>query len=289
MIYLVGYTPDRSGNDALALGRMLVQGADVDLAVCMVVPESWGYPSPANVDAEYKAFLDQHAHKSLDKARAALGRSVKANFVSTTASSAPVGLARVAEEIAADLIILGSTRDGPMLRCSFGSVASGLISQTGRPLALTPRGYKPPPNGKLTRVTCAYIEDGQGDRSLAAAAELARQHAVPLRLVTFVVRDRQMYPSPVGYNAENLVANTWRTQAIEAQQAAIAGLPSGIAATAIIGDGTDWRHAITSIDWHDGEVMVAGAHQGGIWTGLVFGSAFTRLLRYATVPIIAVP
>jgi nucleotide-binding universal stress UspA family protein len=241
------------------------------------------------VDAEYKVFLEQHAKKSLDKARAILGSGSNASFVSTTANSASTGLARMAEEISADLIILGSPRDGPALRCAFGSVASGLVSESNRPLALTPRGFKRETARPFERVTCAYVADGQGDRTLAAAADLARRHKVPLRLVTFVVRDRQMYPSLVGYDAENVVANSWRQQAIEAQEAAIASLPRDVTASTSLGDGRDWRHAIAAIDWRAGEVLVAGGHSTGIWYGLVFGSVFTRLLRYATVPIIVVP
>jgi nucleotide-binding universal stress UspA family protein len=289
MTYLVGYTPDRSGSEALALARMLTQGTDLDLVVCMVMPEAWGYPSPANVDAEYKVFLDQHARKSLDKARAMLGGGTAARFVSTAARSAPTGLARMAEQAAADLIILGSPRDGPPLRCAFGAVASGLISESSRPLALTPRGFKRETAARLERVTCAYVADSQGGRTLAAAADLARRHRVPLRLVTFVVRDRQMYPSSVGYDAENLVANSWREQAVAAQAAAVASLPREVTASTAVGDGRDWRHAIAAIDWRAGDVLVAGGHSTGIWSGLVFGSVFTRLLRYATVPIIAVP
>src|SRR5260221_2019711 len=131
----------------------------------------------------------------------------------------------------ADLIIPGSPRDGPKLRCAFGAVASGLISESSRPLALTPRGFKRESAARLERVTCAYVADSQGGRTLAAAADLARRHAVPLRLVTFVVRDRQMYPSFVGYDAENVVANSWRQQATEAQEAAIASLPRDVTAS----------------------------------------------------------
>jgi len=158
-----------------------------------------------------------------------------------------------------------------------------------RPLALTPRGFKRETACRLERVTCAYVADSQGDRTLAAAADLARRHKVPLRLVTFVVRDRQMYPSFVGYDAENAVANSWRQQAVEAQEAAIAKLPRDVTASTAVGDGRDWRRAIAAIDWRAGDVMVAGGHSTGIWYGLVFGSVFNRLLRYATVPIIAVP
>ncbi len=57
MNYLVGLTADRGGRDALALGRMLARTGDVTLTVCIVLPEVWGHPSLARVDAEYAAFL----------------------------------------------------------------------------------------------------------------------------------------------------------------------------------------------------------------------------------------
>ena len=53
MRYLVGLSADRGGEDALSLGRMLAQTGDVTLTVCMVLPEGWGHPSLARVDAEY--------------------------------------------------------------------------------------------------------------------------------------------------------------------------------------------------------------------------------------------
>ena len=53
MRYLVGLSADRGGQDALSLGRMLARTGDVTLTVCMVLPEVWGHPSLARVDAEY--------------------------------------------------------------------------------------------------------------------------------------------------------------------------------------------------------------------------------------------
>ena len=64
MNYLVGLTADRGGRDALALGRMLARTGDVTLTVCIVLPEEWGHPSLARVDAEYAAFLTEHAQIS---------------------------------------------------------------------------------------------------------------------------------------------------------------------------------------------------------------------------------
>lgn len=289
MSYLVGYTNDRSGADALALARMLAAGNDVELTVCVVVPETWGYPSPANVEAEYVAFLSAHANKALAKAKSIVGPDIRAEYVIRPARNGAIGLAAVAEDISADYIVLGSAREGPVLRCSLGSVAAGVLSLSDRPVIMAPRGFRPVAAGAVSRITCAFIDDGAGHRSLASAIELARQHAVPLRLVTFVVRDKQMYPAPVGFDSEAMVANAWRTQAEAAQARALAAMPDGLSVTATIGDGADWKKAIAAIEWLPGEILVAGSHHMGTVSGLLFGSAFTRLLRHATVPIVAVP
>ncbi|SHO61585.1 Nucleotide-binding universal stress protein, UspA family [Pseudoxanthobacter soli DSM 19599] len=289
MTYLVGYAPDRSGGDALALGRMLAASGDVDLTVCMVVPETWGYPSPANVEAEYKAFLDAYSAKALKKARAALGPDVPATFIARAARTAALGLSQVANDISAEFIVLGSARDGRTMRCSLGSVAAGVLALTDRPVVLAPRTFKQNAAQRLRRITCAYTDDGEGHRTLATAVDLSLRHGVPLRLVTFVVRDKQMYPTSAGYDVENIVSNAWRVQAVEAQQRALEDLPDGIEAFATIGDGPDWKRAIAATGWIEGEVLVAGSHHMGTVSGFVFGTAFTRLLRYATVPLVAVP
>ena len=288
MSYVVGYSPDRGGADALAVARMMALAGDVSLKVCVVVPETWGYPSPAAVDAEYKVFLDRYARKALTKARAFLGDRVSAEYIATSAPSAAKGLSTIANDSDAELTIVGSARDGKKLRCVLGSTASAVLASTKFPTILAPLGYSARPPEKMTRVTCAYSDDCAGSATLDVAISLARRHQVPLRLVTFVVRDKQMYPSNVGMQAENMVANTWRTQAVAAQETAMAALPADITATATIGDGQDWKRAIAGVTWLPGEVLVAGAHhEQGVWSFL-FGSAFTRLLRYASVPIVAV-
>ncbi|MGH3144819.1 MAG: universal stress protein, partial [Rubrobacter sp.] len=81
MRYVVGLSADRGGQDALSLGRMLARTGDVTLTVCMVLPEVWGHPSLARVDAEYAEFLRQHADEEISEARAVLGDSVRAEYV----------------------------------------------------------------------------------------------------------------------------------------------------------------------------------------------------------------
>lgn len=283
MTVLAGYSADRSGDDALALAAMLA--GDGDLRIATVVPETWAIPSPARVDAEYGAFLVDHAQKTLARAQARLDPALAAETVWRAAPSAGVGLAALARESGAELIVLGSARDGPAGRCSFGTTAAGVLAESRHPVALAPRGLRKAPPARLRRVSCAFTAADTDRRPLTVAAALARRHGVPLRLVTFVVRDRQMYPSPAGYDLEHMVTNVWRDQAAAAQRAARDSLPAALAATAVMIEGASWKKAVGRTDWACGEILVAGAHPR---RGLAFGAVFTRLLRHVRLPLVAV-
>lgn len=288
MRYLVALTA-LGGRDALSLGRMLAHSGDVDLTVCVVVPETWGHPSPARVDAEYAAFLEQYADNAIAEARASLGDDVRAEFVSTSASSASEGLIAAATETGAALIALGSARHGPLGRFTAGGIANEMLHASPVPVALAPQGYRPSPGARLSRVTCAFSGSTQSRSAFDAAAQLSNRHGVPLRLVTFVVRDRQMYPSVVGYDAEAMVAEQWRTQAREAQERALDTLPEDVPVEAGVIDGHDWEDAVHSLPWEEGEVLVVGSSRLGPVARVFLGSNSTKILRSSPVPVLVVP
>lgn len=289
MPYLVGYTADRGGREALALGRMLALSAGESLIVCTVVPETWGYPSPARVDAEYAAFLDRHARRALARARATLGDGVQADMVARSAGSVVAGLVAVAEDTRAGLIVLGSARHGPIGRFTVGSATEELQQLTPVPVALAPKGYRPAADTRVPRITCAWVPVPGSEALLTAAAAQCREHRAPLRLATLVVRDRQMYPSGVGYDIENLVANQWRAEAQEAQRQALATLPADLAATGAIGDGPDWRKALDTLGWLPGEPLLVGSSHRGAIMRILLGTDSSRIIRSAPVPVIVLP
>lgn len=113
---------------------------------------------------------------------------------------------------------------------------------------------------------------------------------MPLRLTTFVVRDRQMYPSQVGYDAERLVAGQWRAQALEAQEKALATLPDNVAVVeAGIVEGRDWEDALDSLPWEEGEVLVVGSSRLGPVARVFLGSNSTKIMRSSPVPVVVIP
>ena len=289
MNYLVGLTADRGGRDALALGRMLVRTGDVTLIVCIVLPEVWGHPSLARVDAEYATFLKQYAEDTIAEAREFVGDAVQAEYVSASARTATEGLITTSREKDAVLIVLGSARHGPFGRFAMGSVTNEMLHTAPVPVALTPRGYSPASDARLRRVTCAFAGSTRSRTAFDAAVQLSRRHDVPLRLITLVVRDRQMYPSQVGYSAERLVAEQWRAQAEEAQNSALATLPEDVTVEASVVSGRNWEDALDSLPWEEGEVLVVGSSRLGPIRRVFLGSNSTKIVRSSPVPVVVIP
>jgi nucleotide-binding universal stress UspA family protein len=291
MRYLVGLTADQGGREALALGRMLARTGDVVLTVCVVLPETWGHPSPARVDAEYAAFLAAHAEETIAGAKAFLGDEVEAEYVSTSARSATEGLIETATETGAALIALGSAREGALGRLMVGGVTGEMLHWSPLPVALAPRGYRPSAGARLGRITCAFAGSSRSRTALEAALQLCRRHEVPLRLTSLIVPDRQMHPPRWGGHAgERMVIEQWRAQAAAAQQAALEEIADeGVAVETSVAGGHDWEDALESLGWEDGELLVVGSSRLGAVARVFLGSNSAKIVRSSPVPVLVVP
>jgi nucleotide-binding universal stress UspA family protein len=241
------------------------------------------------VDAEYAAFLTRYAEDTIAEAREFIGDAVRAEYVSTSARTATEGLTSTTTQTDAGLVVLGSARHGPFGRFAVGSVTNEMLHTAPVPVVLAPRGYSPSSDARLRRVTCAFAGSRRSRTAFDAAVQLSRRHDVPLRLTTLVVRDRQMYPSQVGYDAERLVAEQWRAQAAEAQEKALATLPDDVAVEAGIVEGRDWEDALDSLPWEEGEVLVVGSSRLGPVARVFLGSNSTKIVRSSPVPVLVIP
>lgn len=88
-----------------------------------------------------------------------------------------------------------------------------------------------------------------------------------LRIVTFAIRGRTMYPPEVGLHAEDLVLQQSKEQVQAAQTAAHARLDTlGLVdsgTTVEIAVGSRWDEAMDDIDWEPAEVLVVGSSRAG--------------------------
>ncbi|MFC2248471.1 universal stress protein [Labrys portucalensis] len=289
MKYLVGLSADQGGREALALGAVLSRSCGASLVVCTVTPDTWGPPSPARVDGEYGSFLHQHATKAQEKARASLPPDVQAEFVIVSAPSAREGLLQVASDIDADCLVLGSTRAAPLGRFGEGHVTTDVLRSAHLPVAVAPRGYSADARTQVRRLSCAFAGSTTSPGLARRSADLAQLLGVPLRLVTLVVRDKQMYPTGAGYDAENIVSNTLREQASAAQAAVLEHWDGPVAISGEIGDGKNWKAAFDSLLWANAELLVVGSSSLGPVMRVFLGSNSSKIAHNSPVPCLILP
>lgn len=289
MTVMIAVPPEQHAKAPVLLGAMLARSSGEDLHLCAIVPSAWP-PSPARVDAEYRAYVEQSARTAIDEALALLPGDAVARTVVHHARSVPRGLLELAEREPPSVIVAGSSPGGPLGRVSLGGVTQRLLHGSAMPVALAPRGFRCPPDARVTRVTAAYGGTVAGDDLVVAAAGVAARDGTSLRIASFAVHARPPYTSGVGHEGEGGMLREWITQIRTACHAALgrAGqLPDEL--ETVIGHGETWDEAIEDVDWDDGDVLVVGSSEVSPIARVFLGSRASKIVRNSPVPVIVVP
>jgi Universal stress protein family len=182
---------------------------------------------------------------------------VDASFHRAEGRSVPTALTQACDDHSGDLLVLGSSADGRVGEVIVGSTAGPLLHSSAVPVAIAPRGYRAPRGAMLTRLTCAYSGVAGADDLLTATAQMSARMGCALRIDTFGVRGRTIYPPDVGVRAEDLVLQQWKEQVREQQAAARTHLATlGLVdsrTTSQIAVGSHWDEAMDDVDWEPTE------------------------------------
>lgn len=292
MTVVVGYLAGKSGTAPLNLALGAARALRTSLTVATVVPKPWTTPSPARVDAEYAAWADQLAADSAAEAKRYLTNlqgGLQVGYHSHAHRSVSGGLIEVVSELDADLLVLGSSASGGFGQVVVGSTADRLLHSSPVPVAIAPRGYREPRGGGLTRITCGYPGTPDGVEVVRRVAALAKRLDVRLRVITFAVRGRTMYPPEVGLHAEDSILAAWEEQA----RVMLAALRDA----EVVDDDTDlevvsgngWDQALDDAEWEDGEILALGTSPRGDIARVFLGSRATKIVRYSPVPVLVLP
>lgn len=292
MTIVVGYLSGKAGISALHLGVEAARTRKVPLAVVTVVPKPWTTPSPARIDAEYAEYADRLASDSATQAGeciASLDAGLEVSFHKYAHRSASGGLLDAVRDLDADALVLGSAADGQLGQVVIGSTADRLLHSSPVPLAISPRGYRGAKAHGLTRITCAYPGTPESRHVVERVAAFAATLAVPMRVITFAVRGRTMYPPAVGLHAEDTLLASWASQAREA----LAKLRSdGIVSDEVelqVVTGNGWDQALDAAEWLDGELLALGTSPQGAISRVFLGSKGTKIVRHSPVPVLVLP
>ncbi len=297
MTVVVGYLPAKGGRAALELAALLARsGRTEQVAVMTVVPRHWSTPSMARVDAEFAGWAREQGEAILDQASAYLADrapDVKASLHRVEGRSVSSSLLDACERIGGDLLVVGSSSGGRAGQVVVGSTSEPLLHSSGVPIAIAPRGYRAPNGGRVTRLTCAFSGTRESEDLLVATAQMSLRVGGALRIVTFGVRGRTMYPPEVGLHAEDLVLQQWKEQVLSDQSEALArlrfhGLLPENTSTAFAA-GAGWSEVMDELAWIPGEVLVVGSSPVGSLARVFLGSKAIKIVRYSPVPVVVVP
>ena len=296
MTLVVGFPTGHEDRSGLELAATLARSSGQDLDLVTVVPAAWPTPVAGHTDREFEDWARARGEEAVAAARGLLAHhcpdvQAKARWVS--GRSAPGTLLDEAERVGASMIVVGAGHDGGYGRVVLGSTAHRLLHSATVPVAVATRGYRASDHGRVVRATCAFRGDEASRRTLLQAAEVCRDVGAGLRIVTFAVRGRTMYPPEVATTAEDDVQGAWAAQAESMQRAAIDELaaagPLPDPLTHVVAAARDWAHALDAVPWERDEVLVVGSSSASLMSRLFLGSNGAKILRHSPVPSVVVP
>lgn len=289
---LVGFSPSRDDRCSLDLACQLARSNGDSVVAVTVVPRGWPTPVARNVDEEFDRWAAQQGAAAAAESRRLLAEhsDVVSESIWLTGRSVPQSLLEEASRRGADTIVLGSGTSGPHGAISLTSKTERVLHSSEFPVALAPRAYEAGPKSRFSRATVAYRGDEQTDL-LELAAKVSLRAGVELRMLTFAVRARTMYP-PLLTNAEDEVLDSWIREASAAQQRAIAKIhlqSPGLSVTPVVAAAGTWSAAFDRLPWHHSDLLVVGSSAAQPVARVFLGSSASKIVRNSPVPVLVVP
>lgn len=293
MSYVVGYGPHNNDRSAIELACQLARSEPGHVRAISVVPRGWGTPAASGTDREFEAWAASEGEAGAAQARDDLAAHPDVDGSATWVSGRSVPQALLEQSAAEDawMLVVGSSGDAEPGRIRLSSKTDRLVHSSAVPVAIAPRGYRT--DKSVTRVTVGFRDDDSSWSLLTRVAEICRRASARLRVVTFLVAPPRRPVTARVSQPETPVLEQWMAQVSQAQREAEAHLTSqGFGAEELelrIAEGADWSAAVGSLDWADGDVLVVGSSATLPMARVFLGSSATKIIRYAPVPVIAVP
>lgn len=282
MRYVVGYSANARGHDAVNLAVAMARGRGASLDLVLVVPEVQQFGAAHAPKAGFETLLNEQAREWLDEALALVPADVPAEAHIRSGDSDAHALIEAAEDLGADVLVIGATSTGLFKRFTIGSVASALLHASTVPVALAPHGYHR--TEALTRISCGLGTRAGAEKLLDFAIGMAANRKVPLRVVSLLALD--------GSKSGDAAAAA-REYAEKTVAAATPVNQSGVQLAAktdvVVAQGRSIEEAVDDLDWEDGEVLVIGSSRLAQARSIFLGSTANRILRALPVPMLVVP
>nr|WP_258562737.1 universal stress protein [Nocardioides sp. MAH-18] len=283
---LVGHPPRPHDRSAISYAAMLARTRGMGLHVVSVLPAPW----PAVPGRASTAAQEAHRERALGYATTVLAEvapDLPATVEVVPGRSVAGTLLARAREVDASLVVIGSVDEGPWDRVAIGSTGDRLLHAADRAVAVATRGFSTHAVPRFTRATCAFRADRASVEVLRRIGQICADSGAALRVATFGVEGRTMYPPEVAGEEEVVAAFVDQARAAQAAALAQVAAPEGVECTVAVGP--DWATAIGRLAWRHDDILVLGSATGGLLSRVLLGANAYRILRHAPVPVVLVP
>ena len=278
---IVGYNDSDQAKDALALGKAIADAGGAELVVAGVFQfdPRWG-----GFDAEFHDAEVEYA-RQIERAAESVGAKAEA----IPSSSAARGLHELAEEIDADLIVVGSAHHGRMGQLIAGSVGRALLHGSPCAVAIAPNGYRDRPDREITSVAVGFDGSHESGMALESGVELAHRTNAKLKLISVAEPPVMSYgkgggPNQGWHDLKEVIEEEVRAQLSEARET----VPDDVEAEATMISG-DPAEALADVASAPGTLLLVGSRAYGPLRRVLLGSVSWNLATSAPCPMIVHP
>lgn len=290
MTIIAGFSSSRQGGAPLNLAAQLSRTTG-EKVIASVIIERALPPGVDPIEDEFQEHVATQATKSLERVIERVHGNCDISVVVHQSTSIPRGLMELADHHEAELVVVGSSSSGLLGKVALGSVTDRLVHTAAVPVAIAPRGYPASPL-PIQRLTASYGGAADAVGLITTTAELAKRWSTRMRIASFTVRPLRMFGGTIESSAEDLVVRQWTRKTMDAALAQLNEARASVAipdVDVVVGAGTDWREAVDGITWESGDMLLLGSGAAGPMAQVFLGSAASKIIRHAPVPVMIVP
>jgi nucleotide-binding universal stress UspA family protein len=265
---LVGVDGTSAGRDAIALGRMLRSDDGRLILAHVVLAQGPIYRNFHSTPA------GNSSREMLEREAASAG--VSAEICGMFAASVGGGLHQLAEDLDADLLVVGSSRRGVIGRLLRGDDTQGSLNGAACAVAIAPLGYAER-RKRIGTIGVAYDGGPESETALAAARRLAARWGSAVRALTVI--------NPRGSAA--VVARRWTRRINALKQAATNRLRALRGVEGRVRIGRPDEQLVVFGDEVD--LLVSGCRGHGALRRMLSASTSAHLARSARCPVLVLP
>lgn len=269
---IIGVNENEGGLDAIALGRKLVD-PDGALTLVHVHPgdaHPWRGSSPP-----YEVIEREDSLQLLTQVREDV--RIDAHLRSVAAVTPGRGLHTAAESTGADLLVVGSSRNGLLGRVLVGDDTRNALNGASCAVAIAPAGYEREP-GSMREIGVGYDGSTESDQAIEIARRLGEE--LGAKLSAFKAVCLPAYAFSGGYVP---LTGKMMNDLVEGAREQVAAL--GVEPHAAYGDPAE-ELAVYSASL---DLLIVGSRSYGPLGRLVHGSTSQRLARIARCPLLVLP